>query len=69
MTVQRLLRRRRWARTPQALDQLVTRHHITCPKQQKREQRALLRPHRRQINAVGVHLKATEKPKPHSRRV
>jgi hypothetical protein len=67
VTVQRLLRSLRRARTPQALDQIVDRHHLAHPKQQ--EQRALLRPHRREIYAIGVHLEPTEEPKLHSRRV
>jgi hypothetical protein len=69
MTVQSLLRCRRRPRAPQALDQLVACHHVTCPKQQEREQRTLLRPHRREIHAIGVHLEPTQKPKPHPRRV
>jgi hypothetical protein len=69
VTVQRLLRSLRRARTPQALDQIVARHHLAHPKQQEREQRTLLRPHRREIDAVGVHLEATEEPELHSYRV
>ena len=69
VTVQRLLRSLWPPRTPQALDQFVDRHHLARPKQQEREQRTLLRPHRREIYAVGVHLEPAEEPELHSRRV
>ena len=69
MTVQRLLRSLRRTRAPQALDQIVGRHHLAFPKQQEREQRTLLRPHGREIYAVGVRLEPTEEPEIHSYRV
>jgi hypothetical protein len=65
VTVQRLLRSRRRTRPPQAFDQLVARYYLAHPKQQEREQRALLRPHRREINAVGVDLELAEEPELH----
>jgi len=69
VTVQRLLCSLGWSRTPQALDQILDRYHLACPKQQEREQRALLRPHGREIYAVGVHLEPAEKPVIHSYQV
>ena len=66
MTVQRLLRGLRRTRTPQGLDQIVDRHHLADSKEQEREHRTLLRPHRREIYAVGVHLEPAEEPKDHS---
>ena len=69
MTVQRLLRGLRRARTPQALDQIVDRHHLAHPKQQEGEQRTLLPPRRGEIYAVGVDLEPAEEPELHSYRV
>jgi hypothetical protein len=69
MTVQRLPRSLRRARTPQALDQIVDRHHLAHPKQQEGEQRTLLRPHRGEIYAVDVDLELAKEPELHSYRV
>ncbi len=69
MTVQRLLRSLRRARTPQALDQIIDRHHLAHAKQQESEQRTLLRPRGREIDAIGAHLEPTEEPKFHSYQV
>jgi hypothetical protein len=69
VTLQRLLRSRRRARAPQALDQIVARHHLARSKQQERQQRTLLRPHGGEIDAVGVHFEPAEEPKVHSYRV
>jgi hypothetical protein len=69
VTVQRLPRGLWRARTPQGLYQLVDRHDLARPKQQEREQRALLLPHWREVDAVGVHLEPAEEPEFHSYRV
>ena len=50
---------------PTTLDQIVDRDDLALAQQQESEQRTLLRPHRREIDAVGVHLEPAEKPELH----
>jgi hypothetical protein len=69
VTVQRLLRGLRRPRAPQGPDQFVDRHDLVRPKEQEREQCTLLRPHGRDIFAVGVHLEPAEEPELHPSRV
>jgi hypothetical protein len=67
MTVQRLMRRLGRALAPQPDRQIVDRNHLADPKEQEREQCALLRPHGREIHAVRFHLELAEEPELHSR--
>ena len=65
MPVQRVLRATRRILTPQRLDQLRARDHLTTTQQQQRQQRTLLRTRRGHIASAIDHPQRTKQLEPH----